>query len=95
MPKLGMQPIRSHALIEAVIAEIGETGTMEVTVSQIARRAGMFERARPSLFRKQKQDVHRRDASHPNDLRRRSPRKSRRAHRPQNTAGSYYSDLFQ
>jgi len=36
-----MQPIRSHALIEAVIAEIGENGSLDVTVSQIARRAGM------------------------------------------------------
>jgi TetR/AcrR family transcriptional repressor of bet genes len=41
MPKIGMQPIRSSALIEAVIAEIGHSGTMEVTVSQIAKRAGM------------------------------------------------------
>ncbi len=41
MPKLGMQPIRSSALIEAVITEIGKSGTMDVTVSQIARRAGM------------------------------------------------------
>lgn len=41
MPKLGMQPIRSSALIEAVISEIGKSGTMDVTVSQIARRAGM------------------------------------------------------
>ncbi|RPE64796.1 TetR family transcriptional regulator [Pacificibacter maritimus] len=41
MPKLGMQPIRSSALINAVIAEIGESGTMDVTVSQIAKRAGM------------------------------------------------------
>lgn len=41
MPKIGMQPIRSSALIDAVIAEIGHSGTMDVTVSQIARRAGM------------------------------------------------------
>ncbi len=41
MPKIGMQPIRSSALIEAVIAEIGQSGTMDVTVSQIAKRAGM------------------------------------------------------
>lgn len=41
MPKIGMQPIRSSALIEAVIAEIGQSGTMEVTVGQIAKRAGM------------------------------------------------------
>ncbi|SHG61375.1 transcriptional regulator, TetR family [Cognatishimia maritima] len=36
-----MQPIRTSALVQAVIDEIGETGTMDVTVSQIARRAGM------------------------------------------------------
>ena len=41
MPKIGMQPIRSSALIDAVIAEIGQSGTMDVTVSQIAKRAGM------------------------------------------------------
>jgi TetR/AcrR family transcriptional regulator, transcriptional repressor of bet genes len=41
MPKTGMQPIRSSALIEAVIKEIDRTGSMDVTVSQIARRAGM------------------------------------------------------
>lgn len=41
MPKLGMQSKRSSALIDAVIAEIGETGSMDVTVSQIAKRAGM------------------------------------------------------
>lgn len=41
MPKLGMQSKRSSALIEAVIAEIGSTGSMDVTVSQIAKRAGM------------------------------------------------------
>ena len=41
MPKIGMQPIRSSALIDAVIAEIGQSGTMDVTVSQIAKRADM------------------------------------------------------
>lgn len=41
MPKLGMEPIRRQALIEAVIHEIGARGTMEVTVSQISQRAGM------------------------------------------------------
>ncbi|NOX74629.1 MAG: transcriptional regulator BetI [Alphaproteobacteria bacterium] len=41
MPKVGMEPIRKAALIEAAIAEIGEAGTLEVTVSQIAHRAGM------------------------------------------------------
>ena len=41
MPKLGMEPIRRAALVEATILEIGRAGTLDVTVSQIARRAGM------------------------------------------------------
>ena len=41
MPKLGMEPIRRDALVKATIAEIGAHGTLDVTVSQIARRAGM------------------------------------------------------
>jgi len=41
MPKLGMEPIRRAALVKATIAEIGVTGSLDVTVSQIAKRAGM------------------------------------------------------
>ncbi len=41
MPKLGMEPIRRDALIKATISEIGQAGSLEVTVAQIARRAGM------------------------------------------------------
>ena len=41
MPKLGMEPIRRAALIDATIAEIGARGSLDVTVSQIARRAGV------------------------------------------------------
>ncbi|MEM6373842.1 MAG: transcriptional regulator BetI [Pseudomonadota bacterium] len=41
MPKLGMEPIRRAALVEATIAEIGAAGSLDVTVGQIARRAGM------------------------------------------------------
>jgi TetR/AcrR family transcriptional repressor of bet genes len=41
MPKLGMEPIRREALMKATIAEIGRTGSLDVTVAQIARRAGM------------------------------------------------------
>lgn len=41
MPKLGMEPIRRAALVKATIDEIGTTGTLDVTVSQIAKRAGM------------------------------------------------------
>ena len=40
MPKTGMKPIRRKALIEATIATIGERGSLDVTVDQIARRAG-------------------------------------------------------
>lgn len=41
MPKLGMEPIRRGALVEATIHEIGAHGALDVTVAQIARRAGM------------------------------------------------------
>lgn len=41
MPKLGMQPIRRAALVKATIDEIGNAGSLDVTVSQIAKRAGM------------------------------------------------------
>ncbi|OIQ69922.1 HTH-type transcriptional regulator BetI [mine drainage metagenome] len=41
MPKLGMEPIRKAALVNATIAEIGIAGSLDVTVGQIARRAGM------------------------------------------------------
>lgn len=41
MPKLGMEPIRRAALVKATIDEIGAVGTLDVTVSKIAKRAGM------------------------------------------------------
>lgn len=41
MPKTGMEPIRRAALIEATIAEIGAAGSLDITVSQIAKRAGV------------------------------------------------------
>ena len=41
MPKQGMEPVRRDALVKATIAEIGAAGSLDVTVSQIARRAGM------------------------------------------------------
>jgi len=41
MPKLGMEPIRRAALVKATIDEIGRAGSLDVTVSQIARRAGV------------------------------------------------------
>ena len=41
MPKLGMEPIRRAALIDATIAEIGAAGSLDITVSRIAKRAGV------------------------------------------------------
>ncbi len=41
MPKLGMEPIRRAALVKATIDEIGASGTLDITVSKIAKRAGM------------------------------------------------------
>jgi len=41
MPKIGMEPIRRKALVSATIAEIGRAGSLDVTVSQIAKRAGV------------------------------------------------------
>ncbi len=41
MPKLGAEPIRRAALVQAAIAAVGEAGSLDVTVAQIARRAGM------------------------------------------------------
>ncbi len=36
-----MEPIRRDALIKAAIVEIGQAGSLDVTVSRIAKRAGM------------------------------------------------------
>ena len=41
MPKVGMEPVRRQAVVEATIAEIGRAGSLDVTVNQIARRAGI------------------------------------------------------
>jgi TetR/AcrR family transcriptional repressor of bet genes len=41
MPKLGMEPLRRRALIDATIATIGDRGTLDVTMSEIAGRAGV------------------------------------------------------
>lgn len=41
MPKLGMEPVRRRALIDATIAAIGERGSLDVTMSEIAGRAGV------------------------------------------------------
>ncbi len=41
MPKTGMEPLRRAGLVEAAIAEIGDAGSLDVTVGRIARRAGV------------------------------------------------------
>lgn len=41
MPKLGMEPVRRKALIDATISAIGERGSLDVTMSDIAGRAGV------------------------------------------------------
>lgn len=41
MPKLGMERIRRRVVIDAAIAEVGRAGSLDVTVGQIARRAGV------------------------------------------------------
>ena len=41
MPKIGMEPIRREALVNAAIDEIGRIGSLDVTVAQIARKAGV------------------------------------------------------
>ena len=41
MPKLGMEPIRRDALVKATIREVGLRGSADVTVSQIAKSAGV------------------------------------------------------
>jgi len=41
MPKVGMEPLRRRALIDATISAIGERGSLNVTMSEIAGRAGV------------------------------------------------------
>ena len=41
MPRTGMMAIRKDALVNATIAEIGRAGSLDVTVGQIARVAGV------------------------------------------------------
>jgi len=41
MPKLGMEPVRRAALVDATIDCIGRAGSLDVTVGQIAKAAGM------------------------------------------------------
>lgn len=41
MPKLGMEPLRRASLVEATIHEIGRAHSLDVTVGQIAKTAGV------------------------------------------------------
>lgn len=41
MPKLGMEPVRKKALVDAALKTIGLHGSLTVTMSQIARNAGV------------------------------------------------------
>ena len=41
MPRTGMMAIRKDALVNAAIAEIGRAGSLEVTMGQIAKSAGV------------------------------------------------------
>ncbi|MGV2127682.1 transcriptional regulator BetI [Agrobacterium vitis] len=41
MPKLGMEPVRRKALVDAALKAIGTHGSLAVTMSEIARTAGV------------------------------------------------------
>jgi TetR/AcrR family transcriptional repressor of bet genes len=41
MPRIGAEPVRRQSLIDAAIRLIGEQGSLDVSVKDIARRAGM------------------------------------------------------
>ncbi|KOF16703.1 MULTISPECIES: transcriptional regulator BetI [Ensifer] len=41
MPKVGMEPVRRKALVDAALRVIGDQGTLAVTMSEIARNAGV------------------------------------------------------
>jgi len=41
MPKVGVEPLRRKALIDATILTVGERGSLDVTMSEIAGRAGV------------------------------------------------------
>lgn len=41
MPKVGMEPVRRKALVNAALRVIGDHGSLSVTMSEIAREAGV------------------------------------------------------
>ncbi|WP_136660183.1 transcriptional regulator BetI [Nitratireductor sp. XY-223] len=43
MPKVGMEPIRRRSLVEAAISAIHARGSLDITIRDIARRAGVSQ----------------------------------------------------
>lgn len=41
MPKVGMEPLRRKALVDATLRAVGDHGSLAVTMSEIARHAGV------------------------------------------------------
>ena len=41
MPRIGMEPVRRKALVDATLRAIGQHGSLDVTMSDIAREAGV------------------------------------------------------
>ena len=41
MPKVGMEPVRRKALVDATLKAVGDHGSLGVTMSEIARQAGV------------------------------------------------------
>ena len=41
MPKIGMEPLRRRALVDATLKTIGDNGSLAVTMQEIARNAGV------------------------------------------------------
>ncbi len=41
MPKIGMEPVRRKALVDATLRAVGDHGSLTVTMSEIARQAGV------------------------------------------------------
>ncbi len=41
MPKVGMEPVRRKALVDATLRAVGDHGSLTVTMSEIARHAGV------------------------------------------------------
>ena len=50
MPKIGMEPLRRRELIDAAIRTIGQRGSLDVTVAQIAHEAGVSPALAPHYF---------------------------------------------